>query len=252
MGQSGLMTAYSYQDDFFDWVDRSATRSAQAFIPRVTGLLAPSSVLDVGCGRGAWLREWSRQGGVLSVRGVDGGYVDSAKLLFPSDKFGVVDLESDFSLGEHFDLVQCLEVAEHLSAAAGPKLVASLVRHGSVVLFSAASPGQGGEFHINEREPEYWRSLFGEHGYQMYDCVRPRVAGVRSIDPWYRYNTFVFCGADTAARLGIAGDLVPASGDILRYEPLAWKIRKRLLKRLSPQIVTWLSRAKYQITNRVS
>ena len=86
----------------------------------------------------------------------------------------------------------------------------------------------------------------------MYDCVRPRVAGVRSIDPWYRYNAFVFCGADTAARLGIAGDLVPASGDILRYEPLAWKIRKRLLKRLSPQIVTWLSRAKYQITNRVS
>ena len=42
---------------------------------------------------------------------------------------------------------------------------------------------------------------------------------------------------------------IPVSRDIPRYEPLAWKIRKRLLKRLSPPIVTWLSRAKYRITN---
>ena len=90
------MTAYSYRDDFFDWVDRSATRSAQAFIPKVAGLLAPSSVLDVGCGRGAWLREWSRQSGVHGVRGVDGFYVDSSKLLFPRERFGVVDLNPTF------------------------------------------------------------------------------------------------------------------------------------------------------------
>lgn len=166
--------------------------------------------------------------------------------------FGTVDLESDFSLGERFDLVQCLEVAEHLSPASGPTLVASLVRHGEVVLFSAASPGQGGEFHINEREPEYWRSLFIELGYRMYDSIRPRIADIRSIDPWYRYNSFVFCRPETAVRLGIAADLVPASRDAPRYEPWTWRIRKGLLKRLSPQVVTWLSRAKYQITNRIS
>ena len=52
-------------------------------------------------------------------------------------------------------------MAEHLSPEAGAGLVASLARHGDVLLFSAASPGRGGEFHVNERSPEYWRSLHG-------------------------------------------------------------------------------------------
>jgi SAM-dependent methyltransferase len=246
------LTTYLYQDEFFEWVDRSAARSAEAFIPLVAGLLAPASVLDVGCGRGTWLKAWIEQPSVQRVRGIDGDYVDRSKLAIPQEAFSVVDLESDFSLGEGFDLVQCLEVAEHLSPMAGPKLVASLARHGTVVLFSAASPGQGGEFHINEREPEYWRSLFIGHDYQMYDSIRPRIAGSRSIDPWYRYNSFVFCRPETASRLGIAADLIPASSDVTRYEPWAWRVRKQLLKRLSPEVVTWLSRAKYQITNRVS
>ena len=127
------MATYSYRDDFFDWVDRSAARSAQAFVPHVAGLLAPTSVLDVGCGRGAWLRVWLTQPGVHRVKGIDGDYVDSSKLAISREMFGIVDLESDFSLGERFDLVQCLEVAEHLSPASGPKLVASLARHGNVV-----------------------------------------------------------------------------------------------------------------------
>jgi SAM-dependent methyltransferase len=246
------MTTPPYQNDFFDWVDRSAARSARAFVPHVAGLLSPASVLDVGCGRGTWLKTWINQPGVHRVRGIDGDYVDRSKLAIPHQNFDTIDLESDFSLGERFDLVQCLEVAEHLSPAAGPKLVTSLTRHGRVVLFSAASPGQGGEFHINEREPEYWRSLFTDQGYQMYDSIRPRIANIRSIDPWYRYNTFVFCQPETAERLGIAGDFIPASRDAPRYEPFSWKIRKLLLKRLPPPVVTRLSRAKYQITNRVS
>lgn len=250
--QFGLMATPPYGNDFFDWVDRSAARSARGFVPLLAGLLGPTSVLDVGCGRGAWLRTWIGQPGVHRIKGVDGDYVDTSKLVIPEERFGIVDLESGFSLGEWFDLVQCLEVAEHLSPAAGPKLIASLARHGDAVLFSAAPPGQGGEFHINEREPEYWRSLFVEQGYQMYDSVRRLVAGIRSIDPWYRYNTFVFCRPETATRLGIAADLVPAGRDVPRCEPWPWRVRKQLLKRLSPEIVTRLSRAKYQITNRVS
>jgi SAM-dependent methyltransferase len=81
--QFGSMATHSYRpyrDDFYDWVDRSAARSAQAFVPRVAGLLVPASVLDVGCGRGAWLRAWIAQPGVDRVRGIDGDYVDHSRL----------------------------------------------------------------------------------------------------------------------------------------------------------------------------
>ena len=43
--------------------------------------------------------------------------------------------------------------------------VQNLVRHASgAILFSAAPPGQGGEFHVNEQPYEYWRGKFQRCG----------------------------------------------------------------------------------------
>jgi SAM-dependent methyltransferase len=102
--RSEAVRADPYRNDFFDWVDRSAARSARTFVPLVAGLLAPASVLDVGCGRGTWLKTWIEQPGVNRIKGIDGDYVDRSKPAIPHEKFGIVDLESDFSLGERFDL----------------------------------------------------------------------------------------------------------------------------------------------------
>jgi hypothetical protein len=53
-----------------------------------------------------------------------------------------------------FDLALCLEVAEHLPAAAGDSLVRRLASVGARILFSAAIPGQGGRNHVNEKWPQ--------------------------------------------------------------------------------------------------
>jgi hypothetical protein len=65
-----------------------------------------------------------------------------------------------------FDIAVCTEVAEHLPADAAATLVTSLVSLSNVVLFTAATPGQGGRHHQNEQPHAHWESLFAEHGFK--------------------------------------------------------------------------------------
>src|SRR5271165_1063667 len=82
--------------------------------------LNPKSVVDVGCGIGTWLKVWSELG-AEDILGVDGDYVRQDQLLIPPDRFKAMDLSNPLALKRKFDLVQSLEVAEHLPpAAAGP------------------------------------------------------------------------------------------------------------------------------------
>ena len=89
----------------------SAPASAGAMLPMVLDLVAPTSILDVGCGTGAWLRVASELR-VEDIFGVDGG---TGELVIPEDRFRRVDLEHRLDLGRRFDLAICMEVAEHLS-----------------------------------------------------------------------------------------------------------------------------------------
>jgi SAM-dependent methyltransferase len=165
--------------------------SARAVVPVVNELLRPASVLDVGCGTGTWLAEWRRVG-VSDLLGIDGNYVDRTVLQMSSDRFKPADLERPFSLRRKFDLVQTLEVAEHLDEASADTFVESLARHGEAVLFSAAIPGQGGTHHVNEQWPSYWAEKFARAGYTAYDVIRPQIWTDQRIAVWYRQNILLF------------------------------------------------------------
>jgi SAM-dependent methyltransferase len=183
--------AYAYDNDFFTYIEEGASRSAQAIVPLMRYLLSVGSVLDVGCGRGVWLREW-REGGTADAVGVDGSYVDRSRLAIPAEQFVERDLSQPFRLERRFDLVQSLEVGEHIADQRADTFVANLVAHGNVILFSAAIPGQGGEFHVNEQPYEYWRDKFATHGFRTFDWLRPRIHNLTAIEPWYRYNMLLF------------------------------------------------------------
>jgi hypothetical protein len=89
-----------------------------------------------------------------------------------------------------------MEVAEHLPEDRAETFVDDLVRHGSLVLFSAAVPGQLGENHINEKPFEYWRDKFAARGYVLIDAIRPTLRGNTTVDPWYRHNSLLFIHRD--------------------------------------------------------
>jgi hypothetical protein len=81
-------------------------------------------------------------------------------------QFNIEESDQRKDLG-NFDLVVCVEVAEHLSAECADSLVDLLVRFAPRVMFTAATPGQGGYDHVNEQPHEYWIAKFEKRGYRM-------------------------------------------------------------------------------------
>jgi SAM-dependent methyltransferase len=185
------MPAAEYDKQFFDVIDRDSVSSANAVVPLLTEFMVFPRVIDVGCGRGGWLKVCLEHG-ATSVKGLDGTYVDRATLLIPSDSFQAMDLRDVSSISGTYDLALCLEVAEHLPRRVARPLVQKLCELAPIVLFSAAIPGQGGTQHINEQWPHYWEQLFRKNGYVMLDPFRLRIAGDRRVALHFKQNLFLY------------------------------------------------------------
>jgi cyclopropane fatty-acyl-phospholipid synthase-like methyltransferase len=242
---------HEYTDEFFEYIERGSIKSAKRFCGFIAPLLGVTSVLDVGCGRGAWLREW-QTAGVKIAQGADGPYVNQQSLLIPAQDFTAVDLSQKFDLGRRYDLVTSLEVAEHLPRACSETFISSLATHADLVLFSAATPGQGGENHINERPLSFWQEIFRAKGYEAYDVVRPVFRADKSVEPWYRFNTILYAHERRRSSLPAAVARTKVDpGQLREIGDLGWQARKSLLRLLPSAAVTTLSRWNYQRLNRL-
>jgi SAM-dependent methyltransferase len=184
-----------YDSRFYDGQQDESLRSARKVVPIVLGLVPATSVCDLGCGRGTWLKAFM-ENGVEDVLGIDGDYVDRTKLAVPADRFHAHDLSCPLEAPRRFDLAVSLEVAEHLPHSVAESFVGALVALAPVVLFSAATPLQGGVGHVNEQWQEYWASIFARHRYQWIDCIRPRIWTDSSVASWYRQNTLLYASAE--------------------------------------------------------
>jgi SAM-dependent methyltransferase len=148
------------------------------------------SLLDVGCGKGTWLRA-ALDLKIADLMGIDGIELNSSDFLVSKDFFQRHDLSLPFYLGRRFDILICLEVAEHLRKACAKTLIDSLCRHSNFIIFSAACPGQPGECHINGQWPEYWQEYFNANGFECDDSIRFQLWTNTDIDVWYRQNIFI-------------------------------------------------------------
>ena len=242
------MAQYQYSTTFQAYTTASNEASAQRIVGLVHDWLAVSSVADFGCGQGVWLGAWLAAG-ITDLQGVDGDYVDRGALRIPTQQFFATDLAQPVDLARTFDLVSCLEVAEHLPATAAPTLLATLARHGDILLFSAAPPGQGGEHHVNEQPYAWWRDRLAALGYELFDCVRPRVADDHAVQAWYRYNVFLYARGAGLARLpdSVKISHIPAHAPIPDVSPLPYRLRKELVKRIPPALADRLARAKAKL-----
>src|SRR5436190_19968909 len=111
MTAAATSTPTAYDATFYAEQADGSLRSARAVVPLVMELVRPASVLDVGCGLGTWLAAFA-EAGVADFLGMDGDYVDRAKLKIPAERFRAADLTNPPSPGRTFDLAVCLEVAE--------------------------------------------------------------------------------------------------------------------------------------------
>lgn len=184
-----------YDTAFYDRHLAGSARAARVIVDRVTALVAPRTVIDVGCGVGAWVRAWEEAG--AEAIGCDGDYVDRGRLVCAPAQFHAVDLSRPETLalvwpGRRFDLVTTLEVAEHLEAGVARAFVEALCGRTDTVLFGAAIPGQGGTEHVNEQFPSYWSAIFAAFGFRPFDLLRPLISAETGVPFWYRQNTILF------------------------------------------------------------
>jgi SAM-dependent methyltransferase len=172
--------------------------SAERIVPIIMDIINPKSVADFGCAIGVWLDNFKNTGKVEKVLGIDGKWVNKKDLLINKSEFFQFNLENDITpfIHDKFDLVICLEVAEHISKNCENLLLKNLTSLGDIILFSAAIPNQGGDHHVNEQKQSYWINKFNRRGYIHIDCIRPRIWDDDNIMYCYRQNMFIFVKED--------------------------------------------------------
>jgi|SRR6185312_1647347 len=223
------MNPKNYEDNFFEYHLQGAISSAENVIPIVKEYISPSSVIDVGCGIGAWLSVW-RKNGAKEIIGIDGEYVDTSKLLIEKAEFKAQDLEKNFALNKKYELVTCLEVAEHLHEQYAISFIHNLCKLGDVVLFSAAIPAQEGTMHVNEQYPDYWVNIFAKEGFIPIDCLRKKIWDNKNIQWWYRQNMLLFVNKDALANYSLLQEIAINSDkkvlSLIHPEMMLGKVKK--------------------------
>lgn len=148
----------------------------------------PKRVIDLGCGRGNWLKV-AQELGAEEVVGIEPFGDIAGDIGIPIIKW---DLTKPWKPeGEKYDLAICVETAVHLNKRYADTLINTLSATSDLILWSAAVPGQGGVHHINEQPPAYWAKKFKAHGYECYD-LRELLWDNMDVEPWYRQNVLIY------------------------------------------------------------
>ncbi len=157
LGHDSVYTRSYYRDV----VEDSAKESAVKISNSIVNELAPKRVIDVGCGTGALLGALRDKGcNVFGLEHSKAGLDYCVTRGLPVKSF---DIKTDtFTPEEPFNLAVSMEVAEHLPESSANQFISLLANLAEVIVFTAATPGQGGLDHINEQPHSYWISKFAE------------------------------------------------------------------------------------------
>ncbi|ANP44591.1 methyltransferase domain-containing protein [Candidatus Viadribacter manganicus] len=249
------MSATPYNSGFYDRQSDGSRRSADAVVPLLLEWFSPKSVLDIGCGVGTWCAAFEHAG-VPLVAGLDGPWVDRAQLQMQPNGFVTFDFANapkpykPALPVERFDLVVTFEVLEHIDPIHAADAVQMITGLTDIVVAGAAIPGQGGRHHVNEQWPSYWSELFASRGFEAFDCVRPVVAHLEGLDPWYAQNAVLYArspiGVELKARLD-AAVIAALSKPAPWVHPALYQGVKRKLARharpVSSRLAEWRAKA---------
>src|SRR5208283_920409 len=134
----------SYGTDYYSRNLDGMNNSAKNVLSLLYKYYKPKSVVDVGCGRGAWLAAANSLGS-NKLKGFDGSWVKKEDLLSKNINFTVVNFDVEMpKIDEKYDLCISVEVAEHISERYAKSFVDVLCRASDIVLFSAAIKYQAG------------------------------------------------------------------------------------------------------------
>ncbi len=183
-----------YGEHYYSERQSKAHRSAQIIAQSIFEQFAPSSAIDVGCGAGDLLFELGKLG--VHVRGFE--YSEAALRIchdreLDVEKFDLTAVEPRDN--SNADLMISMEVAEHLPESCADEYVDFLTSADCVVVFAAATPGQGGRDHVNEQPHEYWITKFKDRGFAFDEIVSLAFRDdwqKKDVASWYSANLMIF------------------------------------------------------------
>ena len=181
---------------FVSEVESTAGCSAQVISESIIKGFKPIRVVDVGCGTGALLYELKERGCVcLGLENSRAGLNICRTRGLDVRKF---DLEHDTLEKEieTFDVTICMEVAEHLPEKYANRLIDLLTTLSPIVVFTAATPGQGGKDHVNEKPHDYWIDKFESRGFwhdRMLSQAWSHQWEIENVVEFYQRNLMIFC-----------------------------------------------------------
>ncbi|HED7606382.1 TPA: class I SAM-dependent methyltransferase [Campylobacter coli] len=232
---------------FHKW--KKAYNSAKEMLNQILPLLPKiNSVADVGCGVGTWLKTWQDKNNEIKILGIDGNSVDEKLFYIDKKNYKQTNLTSNYkdilkqldlidgSRYKPFDLVQSLEVAEHLEEKYARNFIQLLTSLSDIVLFSAAIPHQGGTDHFNEQPPVYWADIFKEFDYVCFDILREKIWNNEKIAFWYRQNTMLYAHKSKS----------------YIFENLGFKPTQSPLHLVRPEYMNFLNKLQNELNNEKS
>jgi len=194
----------TYDDAYHSARLDETTRSAAVVVPLLVDLFPwMSSVVDFGCGTGAWLHQFQLCG-VRRVLGLDGADVSSTLLQLDRSDIRRVDFREPLPSIGRFDLALSLDAVDCLPDVAVQPFIAALTEVSDVVVFSAPVPGQSFHPTSNERWASYWVALFAEKQFRCFDVLRERLWYDQRVHWCYSQNILIFASEsrhDISARL---------------------------------------------------
>jgi GT2 family glycosyltransferase len=128
----------------------------------IVNAVRPKTVLDAGCAIGMLVE-------ALRNLGVDAYGIDISTWAIkqvPDDVRPYCSVGSILSpLPDHYDLITCIEVLEHLPPTMARMAISNLCSHSDAVLMSSTADEVTERTHLNVNPPDYWARLFAEEGF---------------------------------------------------------------------------------------
>ena len=179
-GSKKIEDRFKYKDDY-KLLAKSLDKS-----------LTFKSAIDVGCAQGLLLEPLLKRGYDITGVEVSESVADyMSQDLLKRVRFG------DFSEASgQFDLVCCVEVAEHIRPSRSEELVSKLCNlSNKFIFFTAAPPGQDGHGHINCRPHREWKNLFENENYKINDKLTKKLKkDLSNLEEavWLKKNSMIF------------------------------------------------------------
>ena len=187
----------TYNESFFGWDNNAIQQQqlAQYLVPKIVERFRPKYVLDIGCGSGQWLDEYRKY--KVRTRGIESAAAAWVSMSEKTQKNVVKwDLRNKLKKTYKPDLVQSLEVAEHIEENYADVFIYNLVKHNADIIFlTAATPEQDGIQHVNCQEKEYWMAKMKNNGYLFDQDILNEVLAWGTLEKspiWWSTNLMVF------------------------------------------------------------